>query len=325
MYDPNIARFISVDILTKNFPSMSAYQFAGNNPITNKDLDGKEPQDYKENWKWHNIFNPKSGASNGMTISVDDPKLGHVSVEGVYDNWTKQTWFIHQDNQGNYYYLKNLSGDNQTLRYTSDPSHQLVGGQFVRFETQGDIQARLNSQLADGIAIFFAGGVTAIAAAPAIPYVSSTLVSTSGLSGATFQAEVGRRLGAAAADATIQGLQIISGRQDKFNYGSTLGSLLTASPVGSAVWTTTGEALNGEVNSPANLLSKFTFNLGGNVIGNKITKGLIKNSSSLKAKDPISNAINSYLGNISGGAGGLVGSEYKNLNTSTNKENQKIP
>ncbi|HET7118314.1 MAG TPA: hypothetical protein VFI29_17585, partial [Hanamia sp.] len=67
------------------------------------------------------------------------------------------------------------------------------------------------------------------------------------------------------------------------------------------------------------------FNLGGNVIGNKITKGLIKNSSSLKAKDPISNAINSYLGNTSGGTEGLVGSEYKNLNTSTNKENQKIP
>ncbi len=159
-------RFKSVDPLTKNFPFYSPYHFAGNNPITNIDLDGGEPLDFKDHWKWHNIFNPKSGASNGMTISVDDAKFGHVSVEGVYDNWTKQTWFIHQDNQGNYYYLKNLNGDNQTLRYTSDPSHQLVGGQFAKFERQDAIQARLSSALADDIAIFFSAGITSIAAAP---------------------------------------------------------------------------------------------------------------------------------------------------------------
>lgn len=320
IYDGRLGRFLSVDPLTENFPFYTPYSFAGNSPIINLDLDGREPLDFKAHWKHYNMFNPRTGASNGMNISVDDPKLGYVDVEGVYDNWTKKTWFIHGDNQGNYYYLKNLNDDNETLSYTSDPGHKLVGGQFVKFETQDAIQAKYNSQLADGISLFFAGGVTAIAAAPAAPLVSSTLINTSGLSGATFQVELGKRFGAAA-DATIQGLQIVTGRQDKFNYGSTLGSLLTSNPVGSALWTTAGEASNGEVNNSGDLLLKFTFNLGGNMVGDKITKGLLKNSSYSKAKDPITNAINSYLGNTSGGAAGLIGSSYKDLNTSANNEN----
>jgi RHS repeat-associated protein len=42
MYDPNIARFISVDPLTKKYPWYSPYQFAGNKPIWFTDLDGLE-------------------------------------------------------------------------------------------------------------------------------------------------------------------------------------------------------------------------------------------------------------------------------------------
>jgi len=43
IYDPRVARFLSVDPLTKNYPWYTPYQFAGNTPIQAIDLDGLEP------------------------------------------------------------------------------------------------------------------------------------------------------------------------------------------------------------------------------------------------------------------------------------------
>ena len=42
IYDPRIAKFLSVDPLTKKFPFYTPYQFAGNKPIWAIDLDGLE-------------------------------------------------------------------------------------------------------------------------------------------------------------------------------------------------------------------------------------------------------------------------------------------
>ncbi|HKO82324.1 MAG TPA: RHS repeat-associated core domain-containing protein, partial [Chitinophagaceae bacterium] len=44
IYDPRLGRFLSVDPLTKTYPWYTPYQFAGNGPILNIDLDGAEPQ-----------------------------------------------------------------------------------------------------------------------------------------------------------------------------------------------------------------------------------------------------------------------------------------
>jgi RHS repeat-associated protein len=43
-YDPQIARFMSHDPLTDEFPWWTPYQFAGCEPIANSDLDGAEPK-----------------------------------------------------------------------------------------------------------------------------------------------------------------------------------------------------------------------------------------------------------------------------------------
>lgn len=53
MYDPRVARFLSVDPLTKKFPSLTPYQYASNNPIWNIDIDGLEgtPWNRKENYQ----------------------------------------------------------------------------------------------------------------------------------------------------------------------------------------------------------------------------------------------------------------------------------
>jgi RHS repeat-associated protein len=42
IYDPRIAKFLSVDPLTKEYPWYTPYQFAGNNPVKFIDLDGLE-------------------------------------------------------------------------------------------------------------------------------------------------------------------------------------------------------------------------------------------------------------------------------------------
>ena len=42
VYDPRVGRFLSVDPLTKSFPWYTPYQYAGNSPISNIDIEGKE-------------------------------------------------------------------------------------------------------------------------------------------------------------------------------------------------------------------------------------------------------------------------------------------
>ncbi len=46
IYNPSIGKFLSVDPLTKSYPWYTPYQFAGNSPIANVDLDGLEKYHY---------------------------------------------------------------------------------------------------------------------------------------------------------------------------------------------------------------------------------------------------------------------------------------
>jgi RHS repeat-associated protein len=49
IYNPAIARFLSVDPLMKSYPWYTPYQFAGNKPISSIDVDGLEPYDVNGN------------------------------------------------------------------------------------------------------------------------------------------------------------------------------------------------------------------------------------------------------------------------------------
>lgn len=44
IYNPSLGKFLSVDPLTKSYPWYTPFQFAGNSPLKNIDLDGMEPQ-----------------------------------------------------------------------------------------------------------------------------------------------------------------------------------------------------------------------------------------------------------------------------------------
>jgi RHS repeat-associated protein len=49
MYDTRVARFISVDPITREYPELTPFQFASNTPINSIDLDGKES---KTSYSW---------------------------------------------------------------------------------------------------------------------------------------------------------------------------------------------------------------------------------------------------------------------------------
>ncbi len=49
IYNPRLAKFLSVDPLTRTYPELTPYQFASNNPTHNIDIDGLEGTGYEQN------------------------------------------------------------------------------------------------------------------------------------------------------------------------------------------------------------------------------------------------------------------------------------
>ncbi len=164
IYDPRTGRFLSVDPLTINYPWYTPYQFAGNTPIANVDVDGEEPQGFINEWINKSLYDLRSGQkiteNNGMSKTIDDPQLGYVDVELVYDTWIKQSFFVHHGEDGQYYYLKNDNGKHDVLTLKAG-TIQVKGGHFEPFATQDAIQAKYASELVNGMAVSFAAAVIA--------------------------------------------------------------------------------------------------------------------------------------------------------------------
>lgn len=102
IYDPRIAKFLSVDSITKNYPELTPYQFASNTPIQAIDLDGlesfyinykdalylgnltkpnKEKMSQKEIEVWGNAMNQgqSKGFALGFGVSLDMYTGGRIS------------------------------------------------------------------------------------------------------------------------------------------------------------------------------------------------------------------------------------------------------
>ncbi len=85
MYDNRLGRFLSVDPLSGSFPWYTPYQFAGNEPISNIDLDGLEKLNVTRS------FNAK-GNNYSTLIKVIDAKAAlSISYENLYDTDPTQT------------------------------------------------------------------------------------------------------------------------------------------------------------------------------------------------------------------------------------------
>jgi Bacterial toxin 43 len=81
IYDLSIAKFLSVDPLTKQYPELTPYQFASNSPIDGIDLDGLEHQFYmerfkKEHWYGTAVIKAINGADALVTVLSKTAELG---------------------------------------------------------------------------------------------------------------------------------------------------------------------------------------------------------------------------------------------------------
>ena len=74
LYNPAIAKFLSVDPLAPEYPWYTPYQFAGNMPIRYIDLDGLEPADPQTNAansssEWRNSMNERASSLEPSIIN----------------------------------------------------------------------------------------------------------------------------------------------------------------------------------------------------------------------------------------------------------------
>ena len=162
IYDPRLMRFLSVDPLANSYPWYTPYQFAGNDVIRCIDLDGAEPtmrtENYGENYK------PFIGG--GWYIDVYD-KVSHSSFQasGIFDPNTGKTYIIAEDEAGQnkYFYLVNDGGATDKISWKIENGRNvLVGGKFVQYETQNDIDTRTENELCDATGVGVFVGATVI-------------------------------------------------------------------------------------------------------------------------------------------------------------------
>jgi RHS repeat-associated protein len=291
MYDGRIGKFLSVDPLTKTFPWYTPYQFSGNSPIAKTDLDGGEPLDFKSKWKYQPLFDLKTGVKvkgTGTEIFVTDTKLGEGlrDVSLVYDEVTKQNWFVHQSGNKNYY-LKNADGKNSVM--TIDPkTYQVKGGEFVEFESQDQIESKAGAELANGIGKATYGIFSIGAALPAMTAIGGPLLATNSIFSSKFAIGAG-------ADLSVQ-----LARGEKTNFLSVGASGLFGNPFTASF---TGSLFKD---------NKLEFNSGKDILLNTALGGLFGAGADKLGKGihfsnptPISNSVTEGIGKylLNSGAG----------------------
>jgi RHS repeat-associated protein len=172
IYDPRVGRFLSVDPLTKNYPWYTPYQFAGNSPIANIDLDGAEPrpagkgteegqtqtteetkeiptpggqagcsdcltrlEHNKQQWYWH-----EGGLLTGQTLNKD--KTAYVNT------YTAAGWYTSEEYVevlSRSYAVKALASNLGLYNYTSEKGNEVAiskGQQELQKYAGGGINER---------------------------------------------------------------------------------------------------------------------------------------------------------------------------------------
>jgi len=82
IYNPSIAKFLSVDPLTKDFPFYTPYQFAGNKPIYAIDLDGAEELPY---WDRSEYNSAEGALSKGWRFAGNSLKSIYNDAAGTWN------------------------------------------------------------------------------------------------------------------------------------------------------------------------------------------------------------------------------------------------
>jgi RHS repeat-associated protein len=84
MYDTRVAKFISIDPLTKKYPYYSPYQFAGNKPIQYVDIDGLEEGGGSSPTSPAKEIKGDNGLPSGYTSAVDNATVKTAPVPDIH-------------------------------------------------------------------------------------------------------------------------------------------------------------------------------------------------------------------------------------------------
>ncbi len=145
MQDTRVGRFLSIDPLAKQFPSLTPYQFASNDPIESIDLDGEERYDYR----WVKDDKGKSTLKLiGKTDIVDRVVVGYTSGHSfgndapipTYETRVnqRQEFIVHTDWE---VYLDNNGGLNM-----DDPQRKETFDVRTFYKTKSDMLKGINGR-----------------------------------------------------------------------------------------------------------------------------------------------------------------------------------
>ncbi len=111
IYNPALAKFLSVDPLSASYPWYTPYQFAGNKPIIAIDLDGLEELDY-------NRF--LEGLKSGYKLLMEIPFPEVIEENDLSGRTANDGWRINQNNQ-----FWSLEGSTYSMKEGVSPSAAL--------------------------------------------------------------------------------------------------------------------------------------------------------------------------------------------------------
>lgn len=110
IYDPRIARFLSVDPLTREYPWYTPYQFAGNKPVWALDRDGLEELIYL--YRYDQSRNISRYISSVDTRPAKDRDRKPLTIQYRYLDADNHLLNIRRDYKGNY-----VTGSNEIMDF----------------------------------------------------------------------------------------------------------------------------------------------------------------------------------------------------------------
>ena len=137
IYDPRVGKFLSVDPLTKSYPWYTPYQFTGNSPVANIDLDGLEPTEAVKYW-----------INQGPAVDGPKTKLAQGTASGVKkslfrtwnfirsDAWKISTW------KSTGLFIEEGILDMSSVKVTSSPNIDAIAKDFKDNVVKGDTYSR---------------------------------------------------------------------------------------------------------------------------------------------------------------------------------------
>lgn len=138
IYDPRLVRFLSVDPLTASYPWYTPYQFAGNSPIANIDLDGGEPKP------------STTGTTEGQTTSTSEKRYysyGMAGAGGTGSYTATKTWNWHAGGLGTGKYKSERNSKGEIVAQTE------ILTQAGWYDSEGYLDVLASSSAAKQLAV----------------------------------------------------------------------------------------------------------------------------------------------------------------------------